>query len=148
MKNRREREKNGGYTLVELVAVLAILAILVMLSVPHVDRYTEAARRVASETEALAVADAVNRYLHDKDAEGKLNFRSVRVLINLEMNQPDNALSDYIGGGMEGARIEQIYVDFEHCFLGQITYVNQFDRVRISYDSEGNRTLEHVDSAI
>lgn len=132
----------------ELVAVLAILAILVMLSVPHVNRYVEAARRVASETEALAVADAVNRYLLDKEAEGKLNYKTARPLINLELDKPDNVLRDYIGGGMEGARIEQIYIDFESCFLRQITYVNQFDRVRISYDSGGNWTLEHVDSAI
>ena len=132
----------------ELVAVLAILAILVMLSVPHVNRYVNAARRAASETEALAVADAVNRYLRDKEAEGKLNYRTAKPLINLELDKPDNVLRDYIGGGMDGARIESLYVDFNRCFLKQITYVNQFDRVRISYDSWGNQTLEHVDSGI
>lgn len=54
---------------------------------------------------------------------------------------------DYIGGGMEGARIEALFIDAEG-ILGYITYVNQFDRVRISYDNEGRQTVEHVGPGI
>ena len=148
MKKIRDRDKRAGYTLVELIAVLAILAILMMLAAPHVNRYVTAAKRAASETEALAVADAVSRYLQDKEEAGELDYKVVRGLINLELDTPDNVLQDYIGGGMEGARIQHVYVDLKKCFLGQLTYVNQFDCVRISYDSKGNRTVEHVDSGI
>ena len=50
----------------ELVAVIAIIAILVTSSLPHMKWLTKAARRVASENEAVEVANAVRRYVHDK----------------------------------------------------------------------------------
>lgn len=42
----------------ELVAVIAIIAILVTSSLPHMNWLTKAARRVASENEAVEVANA------------------------------------------------------------------------------------------
>lgn len=140
--------KRDGYTLVELVAVLAIMAILVMMIAPHVTMYTQAAERVASETEAVEVANAVRRYIQDKMDAGELTSKSVRDLINLELDRPGNVLQDYIGGGMEGARIESFYIDLKSGVIGYLTYVNQFDRVRISYDNEGRQTVEHVSSGI
>lgn len=140
--------KRDGYTLVELVAVLAILAILVMLVVPHVNKYTQAARRVASETEAVEVANAVKRYIQDKMDAGELSGRLTHYLSNQELDKPDNLLRDYIGGGMEGARIESLYINLDKGTLGYLTYVNRFDRVRISYDNEGRQTIEHVSSGI
>ena len=116
----------------ELVAVIAIIAILVTSSLPHMNWLTKAARRVASENEAVEVANAVRRYVHD----------------NLELEKPDNVLRDYISGGMEGARIESFFIDLKTGILGQLTYVNQFDRVRISYDNEGRQTVEHVGPGI
>ena len=134
----------------ELVAVIAIIAILVTSSLPHMNWLTKAARRVASENEAVEVANAVRRYVHDKMDTGELSPAStkpMRDLINLELEKPDNVLRDYIGGGMEGARIEALFIDAEG-ILGYITYVNQFDRVRISYDNEGRQTVEHVGPGI
>ena len=49
---------------------------------------------------------------------------------------------------MEGARIESLFIDLKTGILGQLTYVNQFDRVRISYDNEGRQTVEHVGPGI
>lgn len=147
---RQMSNKGGrkGYTLVELVAVLAILAILVLLIAPHVNRFTQAAKRTASEAEAVEVADAAKRYLSDQQAAGEKIGRAAYKLINQELDNPDNVLRDYISGGMEGARIEHVYVDIDAGILRQLTYVNQFDRVRISYDSEGRQKVEHVDSGI
>lgn len=131
----------------ELVAVIAIIAILVTSSLPHMDWLTKAARRVASEHETVEVANAARRYLQDKMDAGELPGKAAFHLINLELDKPDNVLRDYIGGGMEGARIEALFIDAEG-ILGYITYVNQFDRVRISYDNEGRQTVEHVGPGI
>ena len=135
----------------ELVAVIAIIAILVTSSLPHMNWLTKATRRVASENEAVEVANAVRRYVHDKMDTGELSPTStkpMRDLINLELEKPDNVLRDYISGGMEGARIESFFIDLKTGILGQLTYVNQFDRVRISYDNEGRQTVEHVGPGI
>lgn len=94
------------------------------------------------------MANAVRRYIRDKMDEGKFDRYVVWKLINLELDNPDNVLRDYISGGMEGGRIEALYVDLNTGVLGNLTYVNQFDRVRISYDNEGRQTVEHVDSGI
>ena len=72
----------------------------------------------------------------------------MRDLINLELEKPDNVLRDYISGGMEGARIESFFIDLKTGILGQLTYVNKFDSVRISYDNEGRQTVEHVGPGI
>ncbi len=143
-----KKNKRSGYTLVELVSVMAILAILIMMIMPNAAKLTQAAERTATETEAVEVANAVRRYIRDKMDEGKFDRYVVWKLINLELDNPDNVLRDYISGGMEGGRIEAIYVELDTGVLGNLTYVNQFDRVRISYDNEGRQTVEHVDSGI
>lgn len=148
MIRKRDTDRRNGFTLVELITVLAILTILILMAAPQIKLYTQAAERAASEMEAVEVAHAVKRYLQDKQEAGELDAKAVRVLINLELDRQGNALEDYIGGGMEGARIESIYINLNTCTLNQLTYVNQVDRVRVSYDSEGRQKVAHVDSGI
>lgn len=140
MKIRRKRNREG-YTLLELILVLAILVILSTVMVPQTNWYVDVARKVTARMEAVEVADAVNRYLKDHVEEGTLDMQAFKVLVNLQLDKPDGPLKDYIGVCQEESRIESINVNMYTGFMSQITYINNYDRVRVAFTADGKRTV-------
>ncbi len=53
--------RKKGFTLIELIAVIAILSVLAMIAVPRVIQYVEKSKKVAIQTEAKNLYDAINR---------------------------------------------------------------------------------------
>lgn len=140
MKKRRRRGREG-YTLLELIVVLAILVILMTAAVPQMNRYVEAAYKTTSKAEAIEVAEAVKQYIKDHFEAGTLNMESFKVLVNLQLDKPKGPLKDYIGVCQEESRIESINVNFYTGYMSQITYINLFDRVRVTYSEDGERAV-------
>lgn len=125
----------------ELILVLAILVILLMVTVPQTNWYVNVARKVTARMEAIEVADAANRYLKDQFEAGTLDLQSFRALVNLQLDKPDGPLQDYIGLCQEDARIESINVNMNTGFMSQITYINKYDRVRVTFSENGKRKV-------
>lgn len=140
MKKRYKRGREG-YTLLELVLVLAILVILMTAVVPQMNRYVTAAQKITAKAEAIEVAEAVRQYVRDHFEEGTLNLSSFKVLVNLQLDQPDGPLRDYIGVCQKDARVESINVNFNTGYMSQITYINKYDRVRVTYSPDGERRV-------
>ena len=59
--------KNAGFTLFELLAVLAIMAIIAGIAVPRVMQTITNARIEAIESEMNMIANAVQRYVVEKE---------------------------------------------------------------------------------
>lgn len=140
MKKRCTKGREG-YTLLELIVVLAILVILMMAAVPQMNMYVEAANKTSAKAEAIEVAEATKQYVKDHFEEGTLNLSSFRVLVNLQLDKPNGPLKDYIGVCREESRIESINVNFNTGYMSQITYINQYDRVRVTYAEDGEREV-------
>ncbi len=67
---KESKNKNGGFTLVELIIVIAILAVLGSIAVPNLIGYVEKSRAAADEANARIIADAATMYIAEK---GKLS---------------------------------------------------------------------------
>lgn len=139
----KKRCKRGceGYTLLELVVVLGILVILLMAVVPQLNGVVDAAHKMAAKAEAIQVAEATKQYVQDHFDAGTLDLQSFKVLVNLQLDKPGGPLQDYIGVCQEESRIESINTDFNTGHMSQITYINKYDRVRVTYSEEGERAV-------
>lgn len=143
MENRmKQMENRAGFTLVELIAVMAILAILLMAAVPRMSNYIKAAHRTAAITEAQIAADAVQRYLDDEMAQGKLTAVQLMPLMDLDLSNPDGVLKDYISGGQKDARIQNVNVDMLTGRLKNFEYETRYCKITMTIDENGNRILE------
>lgn len=125
----------------ELIVVMAILAILLSIAVPQMMSYIKAAHRATAATEAQIAADAIQRYLNDQKEEGKLTGGMVWKLMNLDLNDPDGLLKDYVSGGQKNARIVSVNVEMETGILKNLVYETQYGRVKLTIDDLGNREL-------
>lgn len=140
-KKRQEKLRRSGFTLVELIVVMAILAILLAIAVPQMMNYIKAAHRATASTEAQIAADAIQRYLNDQKEEGELDGGKVWKLMNLDLNDPDGVLKDYVTGGQKNARIVSVNVEVETGLLKNLVYETQYGRVKLTIDDLGNREL-------
>ncbi len=140
MKKRCKRGREG-YTLLELIVVLAILVILMMVAVPQMNKVVEAAHKAAAKAEAIEVAEAAKQYIKDHYDAGTFDIPAFKALVNLQLDKPNGPLKDYIGVCHEESRIESINSDFKTGFMSQITYINEYDRVRVIYSEDGERTV-------
>lgn len=140
-KHGRVAGRKKGFTMIELVAVIGILAILLAVAVPQMISYTQAAHRTSAVTEAQVVADAVQRYLYDEKDAGRLTVKTVWRLMNLDINEPDNVIGDYLSGGHKDARIVSVSMDISSGQLKSLVYETKYCRVSMKIDENGNRTL-------
>lgn len=138
-----KREKEAGFTLIELIAVLAILAILMAVAVPSTLGYIKSARRAAAYTDAQITADAVQQYLDEQMEEtGRLTPGKVHKLMNLELGGSDNVLSEYMTAGQKGAVLVSVDVEMKTGQLKRIVYQDKWIKVRLTIDPDGTRKVE------
>jgi prepilin-type N-terminal cleavage/methylation domain-containing protein len=67
MENRREgrRQRDCGFTLVEVIVVLAVVLLLTGIAVPMISGYVEDGRRARAEAEVKVIAAAVTSFYKD-----------------------------------------------------------------------------------
>lgn len=142
-KNRAVGRRDSGYTLIELIAVLAILAVLTAVAIPCIKKYTEGAYRASAGTEAQIAADAVQRYLDDQMEKGELKAGKIHKLMDMELNDPNCVLKEYISGGQKEARIVSVDVNLKEGRLTGMVYENEHAKVRLTIRQDGTRALEY-----
>ena len=141
-----KRKSEAGFTLIELIAVLAILSILMAVAVPSTLGYIKSARRVAAYTDAQITADAVQQYLDEKREEnGKLTAGQIHKLMELELNDPDNILSEYMTAGQKDAMIVSADVDMKTGQLKRLIYQDKWVKVRLTIEPDGTRKVEEYE---
>ena len=146
MTGGTKRKSEAGFTLIELIAVLAILSILMAVAVPSTLGYIKSARRVAAYTDAQITADAVQQYLDEKREEnGKLTAGQIHKLMELELNDPDNILSEYMTAGQKDAMIVSADVDMKTGQLKRLIYQDKWVKVRLTIEPDGTRKVEEYE---
>lgn len=142
-----EIKKSCGFTLVELISVMAILAVILMIAVPQMIGYIKSAHRASACTEAQITADAVQRYLDDEMEKSGGNLPHDRIwrLMNMNLDDSDGVLKDYISKGQRDARIAKVNVDVNEGRLQSLIYETKYCSVTMIIDEEGNRKLEVTD---
>lgn len=65
MRARREPERSGGFTLIEIIVVLAVVAALAAILTPMVVRYVEDARNSRARSDTKVIGSAVNQFYRD-----------------------------------------------------------------------------------
>ena len=70
MKKTKDKGKNSGFTLLELLVAMAIMAVLGGLLAPRLSGYINKAREAKYKNEAQAVCSAVSLYLLDLEEQG------------------------------------------------------------------------------
>jgi len=68
-----ERNRNAGFTLMEMIVVLAIVSAVSMLTIPPMLSYIEAARRQVCIAEAETVCSAVSIYIAQENLNGTVS---------------------------------------------------------------------------
>jgi prepilin-type N-terminal cleavage/methylation domain-containing protein len=142
MKNRSII--NGGFTLIELIAVIAILSALLAVAVPNLSTCVKGAEKTACLTEARETADAIQRYIDDKKADGTLKARELRKVMSTPLNSPDHILRGYLQGGQRDARIVSLEVDVKNGILKEMVYENEDIYVKVYLQEDGTRAQKEV----
>ncbi|MBT9252348.1 MAG: prepilin-type N-terminal cleavage/methylation domain-containing protein [Brockia lithotrophica] len=76
--SRRLRRKDGGFTLLELLAVLVILAVIIAIAVPLIGNILERSREDATISTAGQIAEAARLYLTTEN-NGQIAGQTVTV---------------------------------------------------------------------
>lgn len=135
-------ETRKGFTLIELIAVLGILSVLMAVAVPSVLGYIKSARRMAAYTDAQIVADAVQQYLDEEKEEGRLTIGKLHKLMNLDLDDPDNELAEYMSAGQKGALLLSVDADIKTGQLERLIYQDKWVKVRLTVEADGTRKVE------
>ncbi|RKQ84720.1 type II secretion system protein [Brockia lithotrophica] len=77
-ENRRLRRKDGGFTLLELLAVLVILAVIIAIAVPLIGNIIERSKQEATINTAGQIAEAARLYIISEE-NGQLANKTVDV---------------------------------------------------------------------
>ena len=90
------KEKNKGFTLVELLAVIVILAIIALIATPIILNVINDAKKQAAKDSAYGYMDAVEKYivsseLEDKSIQdGRYSVEELNKKISVKGSTPDN----------------------------------------------------------
>ena len=91
------KEKNKGFTLVELLAVIVILALIALIATPIILNVINDAKKQAAKDSAYGYMDAVEKYIVSSELEGKsINDGTYRVEdlnnmgVSVKGSTPDN----------------------------------------------------------
>ena len=138
-------ETRKGFTLIELIAVLGILSVLMAVAVPSVLGYIKSARRMAAYTDAQIAADAVQQYLDEEKEEGRLTTGKLHKLMNLDLDDPDNELAEYMSAGGKGAMIISVDANVKTGQLEKLLYQDKWVKVRLTVEPDGTRKVEEYE---
>lgn len=81
-KRSMEKQRNKGFTLIELVIVVAILAILVGILAPQYTKYVEKSRKAADANNMEELVKAIQMYAID--GEHQLTDETIEIIIGPE----------------------------------------------------------------
>ncbi|MEI3499555.1 MAG: type II secretion system protein [Bacilli bacterium] len=90
------KEKNKGFTLVELLAVIVILALIALIATPIILNVINDAKKQAAKDSAYGYMDAVEKYivsseLEDKSIQdGRYSVEELNKKISVKGSTPDN----------------------------------------------------------
>ena len=90
------KEKNKGFTLVELLAVIVILALIALIATPIILNVINDAKKQAAKDSAYGYMDAVEKYivsseLEDKSIQdGTYRVEELNKKISVKGSTPDN----------------------------------------------------------
>lgn len=145
--NTDEIKKSPGFTLVELISVMAILAVILMIAVPQMMGYIKSAHRASACAEAQITADAVQRFLDDEmeKSGGNLSGNRIAGLMDMNLDDSDGILKDYISKSQKDARIVKVNVDKDEGRLLGLIYETKYSSVTMTIDEEGNRKFKVTD---
>ncbi|WP_373786195.1 prepilin-type N-terminal cleavage/methylation domain-containing protein [Jeotgalibaca porci] len=107
MRNKIKQllKKEGGFTLVELLAVLAILALIVAIAVPSIGNVIDGAKTKSADAQVELIEDAARLYdlendltadtnINDLIKAGFLDKNDVANLAKFNLNEGSKILSD------------------------------------------------------
>lgn len=107
-----KKNKNAGFTLIELVSVLAILGILSMLSIPPMVNYIESSRKQVYISEAEMVCSAVNVYIAQENLRGTVSAWDLYMeLIFNSLGSKDNPITAMLSMHTSGGKIVSVMYD-------------------------------------
>ena len=90
------KEKNKGFTLVELLAVIVILALIALIATPIILNVINDAKKQAAKDSAYGYMDAVEKYIVSSELEGKsikdgtYRVEDLNKKISVKGSTPDN----------------------------------------------------------
>ena len=90
------KEKNKGFTLVELLAVIVILALIALIATPIILNVINDAKKQAAKDSAYGYMDAVEKYIVSSELEGKsikdgtYSVEELNKKISVKGSTPDN----------------------------------------------------------
>ncbi|NLB89018.1 MAG: prepilin-type N-terminal cleavage/methylation domain-containing protein, partial [Syntrophomonadaceae bacterium] len=92
---RRDREKEKGFTLVELIVVMAILAILAALALPRFANVLDNAEKKADEANRAMIQQAIDLYIvNERQAPEKLDDLKTKNYLREIPRKPDGGTYD------------------------------------------------------
>ena len=90
------KEKNKGFTLVELLAVIVILALIALIATPIILNVINDAKKQAAKDSAYGYMDAVEKYIVSRELEdesiqdGRYSVEELNKKISVKGSTPDN----------------------------------------------------------
>jgi len=117
-----EKNRNTGYTLIELIVVMGILSILSMLTIPPMITYVEAAKRQVCVAEAEMVGNAVNSYIIRRNiSEHLLAWDLYEEILFHPIDSKENPLSDMLTiRSSDGRLVSIMYSERKRLYNGII----------------------------
>lgn len=115
------RNREEGFTLVELLAVIVILGIIVAIAIPAIGSVMDRANSGATKSEQALVEDAARLYITTGDIEETWNTNTVN--IDVENLYKGGFLEDRDGEGLVG----EVKVTREETVNGSGIYKYEYD---------------------
>lgn len=96
---RKQKKRDDGFTLVEMLAVLVIVAVLAAVAVPSAKGFVEKAKRNSYIAEARVVCTAVQQYLVEAEVDGIVSDNQLyEDIMRYDIGDPKNVLSSILEG--------------------------------------------------
>lgn len=100
---------------------------------------------MAAYTDAQITADAVQQYLDEQVEEGKLTIGKLHKLMNLDLDDPDNELAEYMSAGSKDALVISVDADMKTGQLEKMIYQDKWVKVRLTVEADGTRKVEEIE---
>lgn len=143
---KRERMKDEGFSLVELIIVLAMMAVLVVVLAPQYLKYLERARNSADLQNARTIVNAIQIYAADPQANPPITFDNTNgAKITIHGNGTPSTIEDdnaSVAAALDnaGLEIDNMYCASKTAWTGYtITVKVETDgSISFTYQGEGS----------